>query len=89
MECLKHGVKKEGESCTLNNNCIYPACKRLLFDPERSLMAQLADIDNEEQAKDWYKQYLNYHQGKDQGVKYLIGYFIDTKRNLLNKWLNN
>ncbi len=25
-ECSKHGVKKEGESCTLNNNCIFPKC---------------------------------------------------------------
>ena len=25
-KCSKHGVKKEGESCTLNNNCIYPKC---------------------------------------------------------------
>ena len=24
--CSKNGVKKEGESCTLNNNCIYPKC---------------------------------------------------------------
>jgi hypothetical protein len=26
-ECSKNGIKKEGESCTLNNNCIYPNCK--------------------------------------------------------------
>ena len=25
-KCSKNGVKKEGESCTLNNNCIYPKC---------------------------------------------------------------
>ena len=26
MNCIKNGIKKEGESCTLNNNCIYPNC---------------------------------------------------------------
>jgi hypothetical protein len=26
MNCNKNGIKKEGESCTLNNNCIYPNC---------------------------------------------------------------
>src|SRR5688500_17579677 len=26
MICSKNGVKREGESCTLNNNCIYPKC---------------------------------------------------------------
>lgn len=24
--CSKNGLKKKGESCTLNNNCIYPLC---------------------------------------------------------------
>lgn len=24
--CSKNGIKREGESCTLNNNCIYPEC---------------------------------------------------------------
>jgi len=24
--CIKNGIKKEGESCSLNNNCIYPEC---------------------------------------------------------------
>lgn len=26
-KCNKNGIKREGESCTLNNNCIYPNCK--------------------------------------------------------------
>ena len=26
MNCSKNGVKRKGESCTLNNNCIYPKC---------------------------------------------------------------
>jgi hypothetical protein len=28
MNCNKNGIKKEGESCTLNNNCIYPNCMK-------------------------------------------------------------
>ncbi len=24
--CSKNGIKRLGESCTLNNNCIYPNC---------------------------------------------------------------
>lgn len=28
--CNKNGIKKEGESCTLNNNCIYPLCSNLV-----------------------------------------------------------
>ena len=27
-QCSKNGIKKEGESCTLNNNCIYPKCNK-------------------------------------------------------------
>jgi hypothetical protein len=27
-ECVKNGIKKEGESCSLNNNCIYPKCMK-------------------------------------------------------------
>ncbi len=26
-KCNKNGIKREGESCTLNNNCTYPNCK--------------------------------------------------------------
>lgn len=26
QQCSKNGIKREGESCTLNNNCIYPKC---------------------------------------------------------------
>jgi hypothetical protein len=26
MECTKNGIKEEGSSCSLNNNCFYPNC---------------------------------------------------------------
>ena len=26
LTCACHGIKKSGESCTMNNNCIYPKC---------------------------------------------------------------
>lgn len=40
-----------------------------------------------ELAEKWYKEYLTHHNGKDQGVKYCIGYFADEQhRNNLYKW---
>lgn len=37
MNCIKNGIKKEGESCSLNNNCIYPKCmkptKQIIYIP--------------------------------------------------------
>lgn len=27
-KCSKNGIKRNGESCTLNNNCIYPDCMK-------------------------------------------------------------
>ena len=39
-------------------------------------------------AKKWWKEYLTYHNGIDQGVKYCIGYFAnETHRANLYKWL--
>ncbi len=35
MNCNKNGIKKEGESCTLNNNCIYPNCMNNMTNQER------------------------------------------------------
>lgn len=29
--CSKNGIKKEGESCSLNNNCTYPDCLEKSF----------------------------------------------------------
>jgi len=59
-----------------------------IFDPEASLMWQLELLDNEEIAEKWYKDYLNYHNGIDQGVSYCIGYFASSKRrNNLKKWI--
>lgn len=57
------------------------------FEPENDLMWQLELLTTEKLAKKWWKEYLNYHK-KDQGVKYLIGYFADKeKRDNLYKWL--
>jgi len=48
MICSKNGIKREGESCTLNNLCIYPKCKQMTQD----------DIQDELLAKsiDFYKK---------------------------------
>lgn len=29
MTCSRNGVKREGESCTLNNKCTFPQCVRI------------------------------------------------------------
>ena len=31
--CNRNGIKKEGESCTLNNNCIFPNCQQETEEP--------------------------------------------------------
>lgn len=60
-----------------------------LFHPQRPLLSQLSKL-TEDTAAQWYKEYLDYHKGVDQGVKYLIGYFADVEhRNNLYKWLFN
>mgnify|MGYP003386841142 CR=1 FL=1 len=58
------------------------------FELESDLMWQLEKLKTEDLAKKWWKEYLKYHNGIDQGVKYCIGYFADeTHRNNLNKWM--
>lgn len=58
--------------------------KRKYFNPEGDLMKQLSQLDKTN-AKQWYKEYLDYHNGEDQGVSYVIGYFTDEKRKFLKK----
>lgn len=57
------------------------------FELNSKLMWQLELLKTEELAKKWYKEYLEYHKGVDQGVNYMIGYFADVEhRNNLAKW---
>lgn len=58
------------------------------FEPKSNLMWQLELLTEESLAKKWWKEYLNYHGGKDQGVIYCIGYFANKKhKDNLYKWL--
>ena len=51
-------------------------------------MTQLAKLTTEKLAKKWWKEYLKYHNGEDQGVHYLIGYFSNKQhRDNLYNWL--
>jgi len=34
MEFTCKGIKREGEGCTLNNNCRYPECQHLIWSDE-------------------------------------------------------
>jgi len=54
------------------------------FKPNGNLMSQL-DMLTKKNAKEWYKEYLSYHKGIDQGIYYLVGYFTDEKRKFLKK----
>jgi hypothetical protein len=55
-----------------------------IFKPEENLMKQLSSL-RKDNAKQWYKEYILYHQGVDQGISYMIGYFKENHRNLLKK----
>lgn len=58
------------------------------FSLEASLMWQLEKLTTKALAKKWWKEYLSYHNGVDQGVKYCIGYFANVEhRNNLYNWL--
>lgn len=58
-----------------------------IFKPKDDLMKSLSELTSKN-AKQWYKEYLEYHNGKDQGIGYLIGYFPTVKANKLRKLLN-
>lgn len=55
-----------------------------IFNPEENLMKQMSRL-NSKNASKWYKEYLKFHNGVDQGVDYLIGYFSDKKKGMLKK----
>ena len=58
------------------------------FEPNSSLMWQLEKLTTQDLAEKWWKEYLEYHNGIDQGVKYLIGYFANVEHSEnLYKWL--
>lgn len=57
-----------------------------LFKPKEKLMPQLDALTNETTAKQWWKEYLEFHNGKDQGIWYLIGYFNTEKTQQLKTW---
>jgi hypothetical protein len=58
--------------------------KTKLFDPEADLMGAMCNL-TPKNAKQWYKEYLEFHKGVDQGVSYLVGYFMPAKAKMLRK----
>lgn len=60
MNCNKNGIKKEGESCSLNNNCIYPNCMKELEQEAENLYPINSTgsmfMANREQINNLYKQ---------------------------------
>lgn len=59
------------------------------FRPKEDLMPQLVRLNTEEKAKAWYREYIAFHNGRDQGVRYLIGYFSPDRCSELTKWMFN
>ena len=50
--CNKNGVKRLGESCTLNNNCIYPKCMEDYYSTkEVELECLLSKVGDEVECK--------------------------------------
>lgn len=58
--------------------------KKSIFKPNGDLMSQLSKL-TKANAKQWYAEYLKFHNGIDQGINYIIGYFPDKHRNFLKK----
>lgn len=56
MKCYKNGIKREGESCTLNDNCIYPECIELQIDPVELLEWIIKEGYVFNKDKNWYKK---------------------------------
>ena len=67
--CSKNGVKRLGESCTLNNNCLYPNCLKNNIFPLEELKAQKEKVLNKKLAEKWAEEYLNSEEGKKETEK--------------------
>lgn len=58
-----------------------------VFEEDSSLMSQLSLLKTKKLAQKWWAEYLAYHNGEDQGVSYVIGYFADrTHSDNLRRW---
>lgn len=55
-----------------------------LFKPNGNLMSQLSTL-TKKNAKSWLNEYTEYHETKDTGLNYIIGYFPEKHRNMLRK----
>ena len=62
--CSKNGVKRDGESCTLNNNCIYPNCMEENVFPIEELEVQRDKVVFKKFAEKWAEEWLNSEDGK-------------------------
>jgi hypothetical protein len=76
-KCSKNGIKREGESCTLNNNCIYPNCMKEI-EPKYLTLKQVKLLKEknykiETQEILFYRDEVNntkYHQEKNKDIVY-------------------
>jgi hypothetical protein len=70
------------ENKTMSKSAITPG----VFEEDSSLMSQLSLLTTKRLAKKWWKEYLAYHKGVDQGVSYVVGYFSADKASELREW---
>lgn len=72
--CSKNGIKKEGESCSLNNNCTYPDCLEKNFT-EKDMIDFAEWIVNQ----DWDETELNF-PNNSKTTKELLQKFLNSKQ---------
>jgi len=74
--CSKNGIKKEGESCSLNNNCTYPNCLKETFMEKD--MINFAEWCGENAQ---FKSYENWvHKSGLYLTKELLQKFLNSKQ---------
>lgn len=84
MKCNKNGIKKEGESCKLNNNCIYPNCmkptKQTVYLPVEITEEFWKKYDNNEERPDYELIDANNGERLDEWVNKHEGYFFTPEQ---------
>lgn len=56
--CSKNGVKRDGESCSLNNNCIYPKCMKTFA--KQWAEEYLNSEEGKAETEKWNKEAISY-----------------------------
>ena len=74
----KH-IKREGESCTLNNNCTYPDCKIETFNTKREMKTPMQEL------LDYTTDLLHTFDSEQRVAMTVLDYLKTNKRAMLEK----